>query len=558
MKRTNQSLKQRVAWRVAEFDSHLQMARDLASSLDMEAIWRAVSAGLGQMVTCDVCALLSTRPAHLLIKPREALAQEFIEVVKSDLWETLKGLAEVSFGPQEVLAKVEQPLGDGASATIHSSGVRVSINSPLVGDGSKVIGLLGLWRFSDEPFTRDDQHILSTITAEASVALARVRQIAEMTWLEREMETLIYVTSSLNRSLGSSLNHSLDLQTILDDILQAALELVDGDGGSVMLLDHEMQKLRLYTARGLDGRIVEQASRDTGQGIAWQVFQTCRPLLTQGAYLAAAPVEFAHHKRVDSSISMPLVMEDEVIGVINVNSTRPEHLFTHVEIVALSNLAAQAAMAINQVRLRQALAASYDATLAAIVGALDLRDTETEGHTRRVVRYAITLAKMLGINGDVLVEIERGALLHDIGKIGIPDETLRKPGPLNEVEWAMIRKHPTMGYNMLADIEFLKHPAEIVLAHHERWDGHGYPRGLCGEAIPPGARIFSVVDAIDAITSNRPYRAARPFEVALEELKKMRGTQFYPAGVDVALRIAPAEWRRMKDQVEEERCEKQT
>lgn len=550
LKRTNQSLQQRLTRRAAEFDLNLQTARALASSLDMQAVWRAVSIGLGQMVTWDVCALLSIKPAHMFIQPREVLAQEFIEVVKSDLWETLKGLAEVSFDPQEVLAKVEQPLGDGASATIHSSGVRVSISSPLVGDGSEVVGLLGLWRFSDEPFTGDDQRTLSTIVAESSIALARVKLFAERALRAREIETLTYVASSLNRSL--------DLQTILDDIIKAALELVDGEGGSVMLLDPEKQKLRLYAARGLDNQIVEQASRDIGQGIAWQVFQTRRPLLTQGAFLGAALVEFVHHKRVVSSISMPLVLEDEIIGVLNVNSTRPERLFTHVEMVALSNLAGQAAMAINQTRQHQALAASYDATLTAIVGALDLRDTETEGHTRRVVRYAINLAKMLGLNGNALLEIERGALLHDIGKIGIPDEILRKPGPLNEVEWAVIRKHPTMGYNMLVGIEFLKGPAEIVLAHHERWDGRGYPRGLRGEVIPPGARIFAVVDAIDAITSNRPYRPARPFEVALEELIKMRGTQFDPAGVDVALEIAPAEWCLMKDQVEEERCEKQT
>jgi len=550
LKRTNQSLQQSLARRAAEFDSNLQTACALASSLDMQAVWRAVSIGLGQMVTWDVCALLSIKPAHMFIQPREALAQELIEVVKSDLWETLKGQAEVSIVPEELPAEVGEPLAGKDLAAIHSSGVRVSINSPLVGDGSEVIGLLGLWRFSDEPFTGDGQCTLQTIAAEASIALARVRLFAELESRAREIETLTYVASSLNRSL--------DLQTILDDILQAALELVDGDSGSVMLLDPEIQKLRLYAARGLDDQIVERASRDIGQGIAWQVFQTRRPQLTQGALLGAALVEFVHPKRVTSSISMPLVLEDEVIGVLNINSTRPERLFTHVEMVALSNLAAQAAMAINQTRHHQALAASYDATLTAIAGALDLRDTETEGHTRRVTRYAITLAKILGINGDALVEIKRGALLHDIGKIGIPDEILRKPGSLNEVEWTVIRKHPTMGYNMLDGIKFLKGPAEIVLAHHERWDGRGYPRGLCSEAIPAGARIFAVVDAIDAITSNRPYRAARPFEVALEELIKMRGTQFDPAGVDVALEIAPAEWCLMKDRVEEERCEKQT
>lgn len=204
-------------------------------------------------------------------------------------------------------------------------------------------------------------------------------------------------------------------------------------------------------------------------------------------------------------------------------------------------------------RANEALAAAYDATLEALVAALDLRDTDTEHHSWRVAEYAVTLAGALGIDGRVLSDLERGSLLHDVGKIGVPDHILRKPGPLDEDEWREMRRHPQLGYGMLAHIDFLRGAAEIVLSHHERWDGSGYPRGLSGEQIPLGARLFAVADALDAITSSRPYRAARGFDAAIAEITKMSGTQFDPEVVRAAAGIDPADWERTKEQVESRR-----
>jgi putative nucleotidyltransferase with HDIG domain len=204
-------------------------------------------------------------------------------------------------------------------------------------------------------------------------------------------------------------------------------------------------------------------------------------------------------------------------------------------------------------RAHEALAAAYDATLEALVAALDLRDTETEYHSWRVAEYALTLARQLRIDGDLLTDLERGSLLHDIGKIGVPDHILRKPGPLDDEEWREMRRHPQLGYQMLAQIDFLKGAVEIVLTHHERWDGTGYPRGLVGEEIPFGSRIFAVADALDAITSRRPYRAARGFGTALAEIAGGSGTQFDPAVVRTAVTVAPADWTAIKDEVETRR-----
>jgi putative two-component system response regulator len=201
----------------------------------------------------------------------------------------------------------------------------------------------------------------------------------------------------------------------------------------------------------------------------------------------------------------------------------------------------------------EALAAAYNATLEALVGALDLRDTETELHSWRVTAYARTLAERLEVDVASMIELERGSMLHDIGKIGVPDQILRKPGPLDEDEWAEMQKHPRLGYNTLAEIDFLSGAKDIVLAHHERWDGGGYPRGLSGDAIPLGALIFAVADTLDAITSDRPYREGRPFDVALGELERMEGSQFDPRVVQVALRIPPDEWQGHKDMVHDKR-----
>jgi response regulator RpfG family c-di-GMP phosphodiesterase len=185
-----------------------------------------------------------------------------------------------------------------------------------------------------------------------------------------------------------------------------------------------------------------------------------------------------------------------------------------------------------------------------LVSALDLRDSETQWHSRRVGRYARRLARELGIGGRELDDIERGATLHDIGKIGVRDAVLLKPGPLDEKEWAEMRRHPALGHEILKGIGFLDRARLIPLHHQERFDGTGYPQGLRGEEICIGARIFAVVDTYDAITSDRPYRKCRTYEVARQEIEKFAGTQFDPAVVSSWLRITQAEWDAIREDLE--------
>jgi response regulator RpfG family c-di-GMP phosphodiesterase len=185
-----------------------------------------------------------------------------------------------------------------------------------------------------------------------------------------------------------------------------------------------------------------------------------------------------------------------------------------------------------------------------LVSALDLRDSETQWHSRRVGRYARRLAREIGVVGRELDDIERGATLHDIGKIGVRDAVLLKPGPLDEKEWAEMRRHPALGHEILKGIGFLERARLIPLHHQERFDGSGYPQGLKGEAICVGARVFAVVDAYDAITSDRPYRKCRTYEVARQEIEQHAGTQFDPAIVAAWLRVPQAEWDAIREQLE--------
>lgn len=198
-------------------------------------------------------------------------------------------------------------------------------------------------------------------------------------------------------------------------------------------------------------------------------------------------------------------------------------------------------------RLLGDLHVASEVTVNALVTALDARERETYAHSRRVGEYAVHLAQTMGVQDSELETVRRGAMLHDIGKIGISDTILLKPGALTDPEWAQIRRHPQIGYWILKGIAPFQDAAEIVLSHHERFDGRGYPRHLRGEEIPLGARIFSVVDSLDAITEDRPYHRAQSYEEARQEIAGNAGTQFDPVVVDRFLQVPPQVWREIRE-----------
>jgi len=205
-------------------------------------------------------------------------------------------------------------------------------------------------------------------------------------------------------------------------------------------------------------------------------------------------------------------------------------------------------LAVSLEESQRARERSYVEAVGAVVTAADARDHETSGHSFRVALYAVALAKAMGLHGEPLKAIEWGALLHDVGKMVVPDEILRKMGPLTDEEWHIMKQHPTWGFDMLAEVSFLQPAAlEIIYSHHERWDGQGYPRGIAAESIPLSARIFAVVDTYDAITSDRPYRRARSHQVAVNELLRVAGQQLDPAVVEVFRELPEVDLRRLRE-----------
>jgi putative nucleotidyltransferase with HDIG domain len=244
-----------------------------------------------------------------------------------------------------------------------------------------------------------------------------------------------------------------------------------------------------------------------------------------------------------SYYGVPLIAQGNIKGVLEIFH-RAAFEGDPEWISLLDTLAAQATIAINTAELFRNLKQSntelelaYDSTIEGWSRALDLRDKETKGHTQRVTEIAVLLARQMGIPEAELVHVQRGALLHDIGKMGTPDPILLKPGPLTDAEWAIMRQHPTIAFELLLPIVYLRPALDIPYSHHEKWDGTGYPRGLKGEQIPLPARIFAIVDVWDALRSTRPYRGAWPEDKVRENLKEQSGKRFDPKVVEAFLNL---------------------
>jgi putative nucleotidyltransferase with HDIG domain len=323
---------------------------------------------------------------------------------------------------------------------------------------------------------------------------------------------------------------------------QAATQL-GVDAVDVLLLDLESHHLEMATGRGFNSPPPRFSLRlDEGNaGRAFMERRLVRVPQLPGQSVRSARAAWIAAEGFVAYFGMPLVAKGQARGVLEVFHRAP--LAPDAEWMDfLETLAEQAAIAVDNsglfVELQRSntdLELAYDTTLEGWSRALDLRDKETEGHTRRVTDVTERLARTMGLNEADLVHIRRGALLHDIGKMGIPDSILLKPGALTEDEWAIMRKHPLYANELLAPIAYLRTALDIPYCHHEKWDGTGYPRGLKGEQIPFSARVFAVVDVWDALRSDRPYRQAWPEEQVREHIRNLSGTHFEPRVVTAFL-----------------------
>lgn len=330
--------------------------------------------------------------------------------------------------------------------------------------------------------------------------------------------------------LVQAFNSSLNLEEMLDQVMDEVVHSLRAERGFLMLYDAKGE-LTFQTARGMDRSSIEDPEFQVSQSIVQRVAKEGEPILTSNALTDGDLADQRSILRLGlrSVLCVPLKLKERIIGLIYVDNRLKTGIFTVNDRDMLVALAANAAVAIENARLYVELSKAYDTTLEGWALALELRDKETQGHSKRVVDLTLQLGQILGLNPGELLQLKRGALLHDIGKMGIPDGILLKAGPLTDEEWVVMKKHPEYAYRLLCNIDYLLPALDIPYCHHEKWDGSGYPRGLKGEQIPLAARIFSVVDVWDALTSeNRPYRKAWSRTKTIKHLKEKAGHDFDP------------------------------
>lgn len=374
--------------------------------------------------------------------------------------------------------------------------------------------------------------------------LLAIEDITERVHAEQRLHLHIRQLRAL-RTIDRAIISSLDMNTVLDILLEQVTLHLHIDAAAILLLDPHTQTLTFAAGRGFQSFPFPQMRLYTGEGYAGRVALDRRLMfiadLRETAESSSMPV--LQYETFVTYCGVPLIAKGHVKGVLELfHRSRldlDQDWFDFLE-----TLAVQAAIAIDSIDLFETMQRSnaqiilaYEATIRGWAQALDLRDRETEGHSQRVTELTVQLARAAGLSDEQIAHIRRGALLHDIGKLGVPDAILRKPEPLTEDEWAMMRKHPNYAYSMLSPIEYLRPALDIPYCHHERWDGTGYPRGLKGEQIPLSARLFAVADVWDALLSDRPYRPRWRREEALDYIRSQSGKHFDPDVVELFLRV---------------------
>jgi PAS domain S-box-containing protein len=399
-----------------------------------------------------------------------------------------------------------------------------------------VIG--ALWIIWPQQIENVDLRLLAGIADMAANAILRT-SLFEQT--ERRLQRLTGL-HTIDQAITAGLDQHMSLRVLIEQTHQQ----LDVDVANVLLLSDDTERLDYHVGCGLHEAFTRSVSLHDERCLAGIAVRERRRILVEDLS-NHHDLDERHHRLVTDGfrayVVTPLVAQGQVLGVLEVFQRAALHPDPEW-LDYLDTLAGRAAVAIDNAELfgrlqrsNNDLALAYDTTLEGWSRALDLRDKETEGHSQRVTELTVRLAHAMGLSESEIVHIRRGALLHDIGKMGIPDAILLKPGPLDDDEWSIMRRHPSYGYALLAPIAHLSPALDIPYCHHEKWDGSGYPRGLAGEAIPLAARIFAVVDVWDALRSNRPYRSAWDAETVRAFISSQAGKHFDPQVVAAFLEL---------------------
>lgn len=378
-----------------------------------------------------------------------------------------------------------------------------------------------------------------------TVLLTVVRDVSERVQAQNQINRQLKRLSAL-RKIDKAISASLDLNITLDVLLDQVITQLEVDAADVLLLNNHTKTLEFTAGEGFVTPALRYTNLSLGMGYAGRAALERKTIFIPDISLEKNGFNQSKHLKDENFVSyfgIPLIAKGEIKGVLEIfnreSITPDKEWFEFMEM-----LAGQAAIAIDSATLFNSLQTSnlelimsYDTTLEGWAHALELRDHETSGHSKRVTEMTLNLAMQMGVSESDLSHIRRGVMMHDIGKMGVPDSILLKPGPLTDEEWEVMKQHPVDAHKLLSSIPYLRPALDIPYSHHEKWDGSGYPQGLKGEQIPLPARIFAIVDVWDALSSDRPYRDAWPLEKVKKYIRDQSGIHFDPAVVDKFLAL---------------------
>jgi len=512
--------------------------RDIAialnSSLDLNEVLDKILVHISRLIPYETATLMVREDDKMEVIRHRGFAERGLEVWIDDLSFPIgKYNQMIEEGQPVIIPDVDEC--DWWKDIPENDWVRSYLGIPILKDG-QLIGLINLDHAEPDFYTQEHLACAKLFAHQVAIALSNANLLEKTEQQLRHLAAL--------RTIDETITASMDLSLTLDILLQQVKAELDIDAANVLIFDPDVLELKQEASIGFQAKLHKRLQ--LGEGRAGQValdreMVVLPEVSEQDDTLVQR--EFSTGERVAAYAAVPLEAKGKLVGVLEVFNRTPfkaEQDWLNF----LKTLAGQAAIAVDSARLfeglhrsNQELYLAYDTTLEGWARALEMRDQETEGHSRRVTKMTMRLARAMGMSDEQLVHLRRGTLLHDIGKMSIPDRILRKEGPLTDDEWDLMRQHPLHAYEMLKGIDYLQPALDIPRCHHEKWDGSGYPQGLKGEEIPLAARIFAIVDVWDALQSDRPYRDAWSRQKTIAYLREQSGKHFDPAIVKTFLSL---------------------
>ncbi len=517
----------------------VEITTSLTSTLDPEQVLEAILNCLEKLISYDSVSVLLLEGDRLRLLAGKGLPN--VEEVIGNLYPADDELFKEVRSAEKpvVIADVRQDkrfkAWGGTTYTRGWMAIPMKVNG-------EAIGMMTFDNRKPAAYDQIDALMAQAFSNHAAIAIQNARLFDQA---QNRIRRLIAM-----RDIDMAITSSLDLQLTLNVLLDQVKKLLKVDAADILMLNPRVRLLESVASRGFQTDPIPQVRIPISAGHAARAVLERRIVHIDNIPEnrgALARADLLANEGILAYYGVPLIAKGDVKGVLEIFHRSP--LAPDPEwLDFLEVLGRQAAIAVDNASLFNDLQRSnlelnlaYDATLEGWVRALDLRDNDTGGHTQRVIGMTLRLGRRMGIGGSELAHVRRGALLHDIGKMGVPDAILRKNGPLTEGEWVEMRKHPAYAYEMLYPIQYLRPALAIPYNHHEKWDGTGYPRGLKGSDIPLAARVFAVVDVWDALLSDRPYRRAWSQKDALDYIREQSGKHFDPQVVEAFLHLVEEE-----------------